>query len=66
MMSFTVIRLSKSDRYVVYNSYGCDVAYCESMQAVFDYFYSWRDKFGSKSVKFLDTASRDVILVIMD
>lgn len=66
MLSFTVIRLSKSDRYVVYNAYGNDVAYCTSMQAVFNYFYSWRDKLGQKHVKFFDTASKDVILVIMD
>jgi len=66
MLTFSVIRSAKSGRFYIYNATGVELARCESMNAVFDYFYNWSVKFCSKSLTYSFTTSKDVILVKMD
>lgn len=66
MLRFTLLRSSKNGRVTVYNQYGTELAQCESMNAVFDYFYSWSDKLACKSVTYSQTNDKNVIRVMMD
>ena len=66
MLSFTILRSAKSERCTVYNQYGTELAQCASLNAVFDYFYSWCDKLACKSVIYSQTNDKNVIRVKMD
>lgn len=66
MLSFTILRSSKSGRCTVYNQYGTEFAKCASLNAVFDYFYNWCDKLACKSVIYSQTADKNIIRVKID
>lgn len=66
MLSFTLLRSSKSARVTVYNQYGTVLAECASMNDVFNYFYSWCDKLACESVNYSQTKDKNVIRVTMD
>lgn len=66
MLYFTILRSSKSNRCTIYNQYGTVLAECASMNAVFDYFYSWCGKLDCNSVVYSQTKDKNVIRVMMD
>lgn len=66
MLTFSVIRSSKTGRVYVYNQTGAEVAQFASFNGVFNYFYDWSVKFCSKSLTYSFTTSKDVLLVKID
>lgn len=66
MLTFSVIRSAKTGRIYIYNQTGAELAQCDSMKEVFNYFYNWSVKFCSKSLTYSFTKSKDVLLVKMD
>ena len=66
MLTFSVIRSAKTGRVYIYNATGAELAQCETMNEVFNYFYNWSVKFCSKSLTYCFTKSKDVLLVKMD
>ena len=66
MLSFTLLRSSKTNHVIIYNQYGTELAECASMNAVFDYFYNWCDKLACKSVTYSQTQDKNVIRVKME
>ena len=66
MLTFFVIRSSKTGRVFVYNQAYVEVAQFASMNGVFNYFYDWSIKFSSKSLTYTFTTCKDVLLVKMD
>lgn len=68
MLSFTILRPYECGcgRFYIYNHNGTEIAQCASMDAVFNYFYTWCKKMGSKSVTYTRTQDEHVLLVKMD
>lgn len=62
MLHFTITRSTLSQRVIIFNHKGTIVAHCESMNAAFDYFYNWCDRFGY-SVSYFQTKDKNVIRV---
>lgn len=62
MLSFTIIRSSKSDRIYVYDQRSIQLAQFSSLSEVFNYFYNWVEKLNSGSVIFTRTTDKNVIL----
>lgn len=66
MLTFTILRSSKSHRCYIYNKDAVKLATCNTMNDVFDYFYSWCEELDFKSVIYTQTDDKNVIRVIMD
>lgn len=62
MLSFTIIRSTKSDRIYVYDQHSIQLAQFSSLSEVFNYFYTWVEKLNSESVTFTRTTDKYVIL----
>lgn len=65
MLSFTIFKSKKSERYFIINSDGVELAQAVSLAQCFNYFYSWCGKLASQSVTFTRTQDSNVILVKM-
>lgn len=65
MLSFTIIKSQKSDRYFIINSDGVELAQAVSLAQCFNYFYTWCGKLACKAVTFTCTNDSNVILVTM-
>ena len=65
MLFFTILR-SKSGCCYIYDKDGIKFDYCDSMNDVFDYFYSWCEELGCHSVIYSQTSDKNVIRVKMD
>lgn len=61
MFSRTILR-SKTC-FFIYDKDGNKVDYCDSLDEVFDYFYSWCVELGCHSVIYKQTADKNVIRV---
>ena len=66
MLSFTILKSNKSERYFIINASGVELAQAVSLAQCFNYFYSWCGKLAGKSVTFTRTKDSNVILVKMD
>lgn len=62
MLSFTIIRSTKSARIFVYDQRGVPLAQFSSLSEVFNYFYTWCEKLNSESVTYTRTTDKHVIL----
>ena len=65
MLSFTIIRSTKSSRIYVYDQHSIQMAQFSSLSEVFSYFYGWCEKMNQDAVTFTRTTDKNVILAKM-
>lgn len=66
MLTFSIFRSIKSDRVYIYDQNLIELAQCENMNAVFNYFYSLCEKASCNSVLYSQTKDKHIIHVILD